>query len=74
MTCQRCKGLMVRIHLDDERTRVSLDAMTCLVCGDLVDEVILENRKRSILGQAQKSRRRSVRHTKVFRTKRPAAA
>ena len=50
MTCERCHGLMVREQICDLEGRSSslcMDGYRCLLCGDLVDALILENRKRS---------------------------
>lgn len=50
MTCERCNGLMVREQICDLQGRSSslcLDGYRCLLCGDLVDALILEHRKRS---------------------------
>ncbi|MDR4474952.1 MAG: hypothetical protein R3B11_02970 [Nitrospira sp.] len=50
MTCERCNGLMVREQICDLEGRSSslcVDGYCCLLCGDLVDALILENRKRS---------------------------
>ena len=50
MTCERCGGLMVRENIcDHEGTSSDFPTIghRCLLCGDLVDAVILENRRRS---------------------------
>ena len=50
MTCERCNGLMVREQICDLQGRSSslcVDGYRCLLCGDLVDALILEHRKRS---------------------------
>ncbi len=50
MTCDRCNGLMVEEQICDLQGRSSsllVDGYRCLLCGDLVDALILENRKRS---------------------------
>lgn len=50
MTCERCNGLMVREQICDLEGRNSslcVDGYRCLLCGDLVDALILANRKRS---------------------------
>jgi len=51
MTCQRCDGLMVSERICDLQgmnSDLCGDGYRCLLCGDLVDAVILDNRKRSI--------------------------
>jgi len=50
VTCERCNGLMVREQICDLQGRSSLcvDGYRCLLCGDMVDALILENRRRSI--------------------------
>lgn len=51
MTCERCGGLMVSERICDLRERNSdlcVDGYRCLLCGNLVDATILENRRRSI--------------------------
>ncbi len=50
MTCDRCNGLMVSERIDDLQGMSSdlcVDGYRCLLCGNLVDTVILENRLRS---------------------------
>lgn len=50
MTCDRCNGLMVSERIDDLQGMSSdlcVDGYRCLLCGNLVDTVILENRSRS---------------------------
>jgi hypothetical protein len=51
MTCDRCNGLMVSERIDDFQGMSSdlcLDGYRCLLCGNVVDATILENRRRSI--------------------------
>ncbi|THJ21057.1 MAG: hypothetical protein CAF44_010185 [Nitrospira sp. CG24D] len=50
MTCERCNGLMVREQICDLQGRsnsLCVDGYRCLLCGDLVDALILENRRRT---------------------------
>jgi hypothetical protein len=50
MTCERCKGLMVSEQICDLQGMSSnqrANGYRCLLCGDLVDAVILGNRRRS---------------------------
>ncbi|MDP1948315.1 MAG: hypothetical protein Q8L77_12540 [Nitrospirota bacterium] len=50
MACERCGGLMVseRIYdLQGMNGDLCPTSYRCLLCGDLVDTVILENRSRS---------------------------
>lgn len=49
MTCERCKGLMVSEQMCDLRGTnrdLCANGYRCLLCGDVVDATILENRKR----------------------------
>lgn len=50
MTCERCDGLMVNERICDLQGMNSdlSDGYRCLLCGNLVDTTILENRRRSI--------------------------
>lgn len=48
MKCGRCTGLMTEqlwINLNDEASQVWVEVWHCLNCGEVVDAVILENRK-----------------------------
>ncbi len=48
MTCPRCQGLMVSIPLEDRECSApgeSILGWRCLLCGELVDETIVANRK-----------------------------
>ncbi len=50
MTCERCNGLMVREQICDlqgQSSSLCIDGYRCLLCGDLVDALIREHRKRS---------------------------
>ncbi len=50
MTCDRCKGLMVSERICDFQgvsSDLCVDGYRCLLCGNLVDTVILENRSHS---------------------------
>lgn len=49
MTCERCEGLMVSEQMCDLRgtnRELCANGYRCLLCGDVVDATILENRKR----------------------------
>ncbi|MCS6316364.1 MAG: hypothetical protein H8K05_01000 [Nitrospira sp.] len=51
MTCDRCNGLMVSEQICDLQgcsSSLCVDCYRCLLCGDLVDALILENRRRSV--------------------------
>ena len=48
--CTRCSGHMTRemcIDLQSDSGRINFWALSCIQCGDIVDEVILTNRSRS---------------------------
>ncbi len=49
MTCERCDGLMVSERIFDlgMSNDLCVDGYRCLLCGDIVDATILENRRRS---------------------------
>lgn len=58
--CGRCRGLMYRIQLRDwggGRGQDGCDALQCMVCGDIIDQVIARNRRCS--GQATVVRRKT---------------
>jgi hypothetical protein len=47
MFCQRCRGLMVRdrfMDFWDEGGQMYFSGWRCVVCGEIVDSVILANR------------------------------
>ncbi|MEK9142898.1 MAG: hypothetical protein AAB308_17735 [Nitrospirota bacterium] len=49
MTCKRCDGLMVSERICDLQGMSSdlcADGYRCLLCGNIVDTTILENRRR----------------------------
>lgn len=49
--CTRCSGHMTRemcIDLQSDSGGINFWAFRCIQCGDIVDEVILQNRSRSI--------------------------
>jgi hypothetical protein len=50
MTCERCHGLMVSERICDPQGMSSdlcVDGYRCLLCGNIVDATILENRRHS---------------------------
>ncbi len=49
MTCERCDGLMVseRIYDLGMSNDLFVEGLRCLLCGDVVDTISLENRRRS---------------------------
>lgn len=50
MTCERCHGLMVHEPICEMTGTVGnmcVGGLRCLLCGNLIDAVILENRARS---------------------------
>lgn len=58
--CGRCRGLMYRIQLRDwggGRGQDGCDALQCVVCGDIIDQVIARNRQCS--GQATAVRQKT---------------
>ena len=54
MTCQRCEGLMVTSKLWDESISVDVKAHYCLNCGEIIDRVILLNRRTMVSQVSQR--------------------
>jgi phage major head subunit gpT-like protein len=49
MNCPRCNGMMMvdkYLDLHDDTGEISFNAWRCLVCGEVVDPVILKNREK----------------------------
>jgi hypothetical protein len=49
-TCSRCRGLLVKtfcVSPEEGIAGFQIEVMKCLQCGDLFDNLILENRGRS---------------------------
>ena len=47
MNCPRCTGLMVRgafLYLQDEADQCAFATWRCVICGEVLDPVILKNR------------------------------
>jgi len=44
MNCSRCTGLMIRDDLQDDTGLGRFVGWRCLICGEVLDPVILENR------------------------------
>ena len=60
--CERCHGLMYRILLRDwggSRGQDGCDALQCIACGNIIDPVIMRNRRR--VSQLPMVRRRTPR-------------
>lgn len=50
MTCERCDGLMVGeqiCDLQETNGEICANGYRCLLCGNIIDATILNNRKRS---------------------------
>jgi hypothetical protein len=48
MTCARCDGLMVMERFEDfqdDTGAMNFNAWHCLVCGEILDQVIITNRR-----------------------------
>ena len=61
MRCPRCKGLMVDDwfqDLHDDTGRMHFEGLRCLICGEVVDPVILHNRHVGPEGIPGRRRRR----------------
>jgi len=51
MRCPRCKGLMVRERfqdIGDDTGQIYFEGLRCLVCGEILDPVIVANRKQPV--------------------------
>ncbi len=47
MTCPRCRGLMAAITLEDAKGTIAREPLIgwrCLLCGEVLDPTIFENR------------------------------
>jgi hypothetical protein len=55
MNCTRCRGIMVADRLLDDVGRATLFIRRCVLCGEIIDPVILSNRG----GQSARRERRS---------------
>ncbi|HZR45738.1 MAG TPA: hypothetical protein VFA47_03460 [Candidatus Manganitrophaceae bacterium] len=60
MRCRRCHGMMITDHINDERGRAAHPVFRCILCGEIIDPIILMNRKERSLPPL--SRRRFSRH------------
>jgi hypothetical protein len=61
MRCPRCNGLMVDDWFQDIRDdtgRINFEGLRCLICGEVVDPVILRNRQIGPEGIPGRRRRR----------------
>lgn len=55
MNCPRCQGLMCPAELRDwegSSTQDCFHALRCILCGEIVDLLILSNRRRTIQREA----------------------
>ncbi len=63
MKCQRCGGFMRFTLLRDKTSYSGQSAFVCLLCGDIIDEVIIRNRmqyrplRRPVQGSPSRRRR-----------------
>ncbi|MBX3235100.1 MAG: hypothetical protein KF814_03020 [Nitrospiraceae bacterium] len=58
MNCLRCNSPMFRENYDDqlETQGQKFSAMHCLMCGDIVDPVILANRRHRVEPRVERAR------------------
>ncbi|HBH87671.1 MAG TPA: hypothetical protein DDY17_08755 [Syntrophaceae bacterium] len=61
MKCLRCGGLM--IYEEFYNPQESFSGLKCLICGEAIDPIILENRK--LISTIQRMSPRQVRRSKV---------
>ncbi len=47
MNCHRCNGLMYRMELRDSKGFDRLNALVCILCGEITDSVIDVNRTKN---------------------------
>jgi hypothetical protein len=60
MRCPRCKGLMVNERFQDVRDdtgQIYFEGFRCLVCGEILDPLIVSNRKQPAV---KRGRRRKL--------------
>ena len=61
MNCVRCNGCVVAEQLSDPHgTSERLDAVRCLNCGNIEDDLIESNRNRHLIRQSPRTPRFSV--------------
>lgn len=61
MTCHRCHGLMVLEEICDFHEigeALCFDGYRCLQCGEIVDAVILDNRRRIAVPAGETARKK----------------
>jgi hypothetical protein len=69
MNCSRCRGLMHAEEFRDWQCGIGMDrfrALRCLVCGEIVDSVIVQNRLNTPQGKILSCRRRVRRRATVL--------
>lgn len=69
LRCDRCQGLMCPVFLHDRDSGIGQDncrGLRCLVCGEIIDELILRNRLRAIVRNGGSTRSRA-RHSSILR-------
>jgi hypothetical protein len=69
MCCDRCQGLMCPVLLHDRDSGIGQDncrAWRCLVCGEIVDELIMRNRLQALMRKRDATRSRA-RHSSFLR-------
>lgn len=60
MTCERCRGWMVRdrfVDLSDDTGRLDFDGWRCINCGEVLDVVVLQHRRNRPLEPYRSQRR-----------------
>ena len=65
MRCERCNGLMVIQRfgdLLDDSGRMFFNAWRCISCGEVVDAVILGNRRRRPAPSTHRNRKLKMAH------------
>lgn len=45
MQCPKCGGLMIRENINDFHGGTSFPGWRCVPCGEIIDDIILKNRK-----------------------------
>ena len=69
LSCNRCQGLMCPVLLHDRDSGIGQDncrGLRCLVCGEIIDELILRNRLKALL-RGYGPRKSRARHSSILR-------
>jgi len=63
MRCPRCKGMMLKERFQDlldDTGQIHFNGWRCLLCGEILDPLIVRNRRQPVIRQGRRRKLRTA--------------